>query len=284
MFSNITIVNIDGRAGEHISAQMSLVHSKSLLPGAKALLLSPQEPICRIGDFDFIKIEPLDYFNYSLFVLYKLHRFIETDFALIVQDDGWVINPSVWDSSFLKYDYIGAPTHSAMLINNKSKIYFNNYTWTNKFDIESDEFKIVMNGGFSLRSKKLLETPSIKSLNLIINPPTDDIQLKWQTDTHKEDVQICLHMREELEKSNIKFPPMDVARKFSIEHADPLFHNNLNLMSLFGHHSKFRKLVSLNPLTIQYQLQKNQIELLYGEAQIVQTFINLGYKLKFLDD
>ena len=70
---------------------------------------------------------------YSQFVLQELHKYIKTDFVLMVQWDGWVINPNAWQDAFLDYDYIGAvwPWHPEGLR--------------------------VGNGGFSLRSKKLLE-------------------------------------------------------------------------------------------------------------------------------
>ena len=53
---------------------------------------------------------------------------------LIIQHDGFILNHKAWDNEFLNYDYIGAPVY-----------------WMGNKLIE------VGNGGFSLRSKKLLK-------------------------------------------------------------------------------------------------------------------------------
>jgi hypothetical protein len=38
---------------------------------------------------------------YSKFVLQELHKYIHTDFVLIVQWDGWVIDANAWQPQFL---------------------------------------------------------------------------------------------------------------------------------------------------------------------------------------
>lgn len=78
-----------------------------------------------------IRIKPLNtLIAYSIFVLTKCPDYIETEFALIVQRDGFIINPSSWDESWLKkYDYI-APLFV--------------------------QYPKVGSGGFSLRSKELM--------------------------------------------------------------------------------------------------------------------------------
>src|ERR1700682_4218636 len=59
MFSHITIVNIDGRHGELTAAQLSLAHSARELPGAQALLLSPQRPKNLLQGIQHIPIQSL---------------------------------------------------------------------------------------------------------------------------------------------------------------------------------------------------------------------------------
>ena len=63
----------------------------------------------------------------------RLDRFIDSDFVLVVQWDGYVLNASRWRDEFLLFDYVGArwPHH--------------------------DDAYIVGNGGFSLRSRELLK-------------------------------------------------------------------------------------------------------------------------------
>jgi hypothetical protein len=39
---------------------------------------------------------------YSKFILQELHKHIKTEFVLIVQWDGYIINPDAWNDQFLK--------------------------------------------------------------------------------------------------------------------------------------------------------------------------------------
>ncbi len=126
---------------------------------------------CLLFDLPIYTIE-----DYSSFMLRKLCKYIETDFALVIQYDGYVVNPEAWDVDFLNYDYIGAP-------------------WW--YDSEHN----VGNGGFSLRSKKLL-TATMDSAIIPVHP---------------EDVAIN-KCRPYLEiKHGIKFAPEQVAARFSWE-------------------------------------------------------------------
>ena len=70
---------------------------------------------------------------YSDFVLKSLLPHVATSHVLLVQWDGYVINPAAWDPAFLECDYIGA-----------------------KWFWHEDGMR-VGNGGFSLRSRRLLE-------------------------------------------------------------------------------------------------------------------------------
>lgn len=115
--------------------------------------------------------------EYSRFCVQELYKHVDTEFMLIFQWDGYVKNWKAWDWNFLNYDYIGA-------------------TWWYK---ENN----VGNGGFSLRSKKLMQIvaqdPFIRQLH-----PEDDV--------------ICRKYRNFLEvKHGIKFAPEEVAKRFSIE-------------------------------------------------------------------
>lgn len=128
---------------------------------------------------DLVKIPHLNNIqDYSRFIVKGLYKYIDTDFALIVQSDGYVKNPSAWDSAFLQFDYIGA-------------------TWWYKDGLN------VGNGGFSLRSKKLLQILGT------------DPQIKL---THPEDHHICRTYRRYLQRAHgIRFASEEAARKFSIE-------------------------------------------------------------------
>ena len=89
-FSSLTIVVVDGRAGDRSGAVRSIALSQRELPGALGLLLCPERPAFLPQGIAHVPIAPMSYFEYSCFVLYALHQFIKTDWCLVVQEDGWV--------------------------------------------------------------------------------------------------------------------------------------------------------------------------------------------------
>lgn len=116
--------------------------------------------------------------QYSRFCIKEMNKYIDTDFCLIFQSDGYIVNPQAWRKEFLDYDYCGAKWlyHDGMNVGN---------------------------GGFSLRSKKLMDI-------LATDPHI--------TQFYPEDNMICRTYRKYLEeKYAIKFAPMEVADQFSIE-------------------------------------------------------------------
>lgn len=72
---------------------------------------------------------------YSQFIVHELHKFIDTSHVLIVQHDGWVCNGRAWSDEWREFDYIGGVAH-----------------WT-----EPGPDGMGGNGGFSLRSRRLLQ-------------------------------------------------------------------------------------------------------------------------------
>jgi hypothetical protein len=124
---------------------------------------------------------------YSAFMLRGLAGGIATSHALVVQWDGWVTDPAAWDPAFLQWDYIGAP-------------------WPGSG--ATGEGRHVGNGGFSLRSRRLLD--------VLAGPgfaPEPGVA---------EDVLICRTWRGTLEREHgIHFAPPDVAARFSYERVPP---------------------------------------------------------------
>ena len=121
---------------------------------------------------------------YSHFIIKELGKYITTDFVLVVQTDGFIINPEKWTNEFLDYDYIGAPWHPSQVQKGMN------------------ENHLVGNGGFSLRSRRL-------QVHLSQDP---NIKL-----THPEDVIICQVYRDYLESKGFKFAPRQLANRFSCE-------------------------------------------------------------------
>jgi len=123
--------------------------------------------------------------DYNTFNLKHLNEYIETDFVMIAEHDGFILNPNAWMDEFLQYDYIGAP----WLVDGKL---------------------VVGNGGFSIRSKKLLaltqSDPHIKLGN------KEDHRY-----SENEDWVICMILRDYIENKDITFAPVEIAKRFSIE-------------------------------------------------------------------
>lgn len=163
----------------------------------EVLLLTSRSPIdCRQATVRSIApIASRD--AYSRFMTRELYRHIETEHALCVQWDGYVLEPAAWDDSFLDYDYIGAP-------------------WPHFRDGMD-----VGNGGFSLRSRRLLEACA-----------------KLPMKNEAEDVAICRTNRRTLEERfGICFAPTEIAHRFAFERAEPRgdafgFHGAFNMPGL----------------------------------------------------
>lgn len=119
--------------------------------------------------------------EYDNFVVNQLHKDITTDYVLMIQFDGFILNASQWNNLFLHYDYIGAPWPS----HNHGK--YN-----------------VGNGGFSLRSRKLCEEISKYNYD-------------YFDDDTPEDLFICQKKREDLEKKGMYIPHESIASHFSAE-------------------------------------------------------------------
>lgn len=120
---------------------------------------------------------------YSQFVLKDLVRHIATSHVLLVQWDGYVANPAAWEDAFLEVDYIGA-------------------LWASFTDGMR-----VGNGGFSLRSRKLLEA---------LADPTVVLH-------DAEDLTIGRTFRPWLEQSHgIRFADNAMADRFAFEAAYPI--------------------------------------------------------------
>lgn len=149
---------------------------------------------------------------YSRFVLAGLAGHIRTSHALLVQWDGYVLDPLGWDPAFLEYDYVGAP-------------------WPHFADGMA-----VGNGGFSLRSRRLLEATE-----------------RYPATTEAEDVAICRTWRPQLEAENgIRFAPEPVAARFAFERGHPDeatfgFHGAFNLPSLLQWRDLQSLLADLEP-------------------------------------
>ena len=175
-------------------------------------LLSSTKPKKKIKSIEYITIPEIDLNGYNNLIFNELYKYFDTSHCLIVQSDAFVANPKCWSNEFLKYDYIGAPWTENIQPNKKISINLKNNR--------------VGNGGFSLRSKKLT--------NITKNYKYTD--LKFPVD--QEDVITCYYLYEDLLKKGIKFAPIDLAAKFSIEHPDTNKEFGISDKNTFGFHGK----------------------------------------------
>lgn len=133
--------------------------------------------------------------EYSHFIIKELWKYITTDFVLVSQWDAWILDGECWEDKFYETDYIGAG-------------------W-----LEIDGFD-VGNGGFSLRSKRLMD--------VVANDPIISCY-------HPEDNVICKIYRPYLEqKYGFKWATAELADKFAFELKAPV-------NPTFGFHSWFHR-------------------------------------------
>ncbi len=152
-------------------------------------------------NFNIIKIpkfsDIIDFNNFTL----DLNNYVVSEFALLIQHDGHIVNPSQWKDEFLNYDYIGAPWPSDNKWNNRWRSYPEEMAST---IISNLSLNRVGNGGFSLRSKKFLEYASGFKRDFKENGVPEDIFLNVYNYKLAKDF-------------GIKYPPVSTALDFSCE-------------------------------------------------------------------
>ena len=210
ILSNITLLAA-ATSADVDQAQLALkISSKNIEFGA-VKLLSSSVPSTRSSDIEFVSIPPMNFRGYNRMIVEDLHKYFETSYCLVVQADSFVVNVDLWKQDFLEFDYIGAPWPDKVMIRPINKfLYLNNNR--------------VGNGGFSLRSRKLVEVTSKINFNSLKFP------------IKSEDLIICHYLYREMIKNGIRFAPPKLAAQFSIESPGNLYGQDVN--SVFGFHGK----------------------------------------------
>jgi hypothetical protein len=263
MHENITVCAVYGHNNGE-SALPAIMRSMNELPGSKGLLISAEKPWGMPAGIEWVKTAPLNYRQYSLYMMYCLHQHISTEYVLTVQDDGWVLNGKNWKEEYLDYDYIGSPTHAGL----KGDNMYITFTWQ-----EMPGCMVVQNGGMSLRSKRFLRAAmrhGIMHTGHYYEPFCN------------EDVQLTAMLRPQLEDAGIKFAPLDLAKHFGIEYLGPKFHDDLDFTKLLGHHAPNRKLVAYNHIKCTHPLHK--VSTYYRELEFLEWLQSIGYTLEYYDE
>jgi glycosyltransferase involved in cell wall biosynthesis len=174
----------------------ALIYSCRGVEFGSVKLLSHYSPYGLGKNIEFARIDKIrDIDEWSYKIVYDLHQHVDSDYALLVHADGFVVNPSSWRDEFLDYDYIGAP-------------------WplpTDDFSYRDTAGNIVRVGNsVSLRSKQLLELPQ-------------KMNFPWEPyhGFYNEDGFLCVKNKLLLESLGLKFAPLDVAKYFSHESMIP---------------------------------------------------------------
>jgi hypothetical protein len=211
----VTLICVEGNYSFEIADQAIrvLLHcSKEINFGEKIFISPPIEHTTKkaldsngIIHYD---IPQFDWLDYNRFVVKDYYKYIKTDFCLVVQRDGFILNPHLWDDRFLDYDYIGAkwcPHHLA------------GCRWIYPETRQRGPLNLVGNGGFSLRSKKsLYETANAP---FPVNGP--------------EDAYICNNHLDYFLERGLKYGTEEIADKFSRE-----MNKSLSFDQVFGFHGE----------------------------------------------
>jgi hypothetical protein len=191
----VTLVAIDTRAP--LLAAQALLRSMAGVDFGRTLLFThdwaPRQPMPGI---ELVDCGPIGSgAEYSHFVMRKLPLYIRTSHVLVTQWDGFVTEPRAWNTEFLAYDYVGAPWH------------------------DQPAALAVGNGGFSLRSQRLLAAGLDPRIAV----------------EHPEDVALCRTYRRLIEQDHgVCFAPLALAQRFAFENRVPTqptfgFHGPYNL-------------------------------------------------------
>lgn len=202
----------------------------------RVLFLGP-EPDRRHGEppegIDWVTIPALKGIqDYNRIVLKDLAAHIHTSHVLIVQWDGFITHPELWRPDFLSVDYIGPPWY------------------------HGGHPGMVGNGGFSLRSKRLLD--ALASLN--------DLDT-----TQPEDWVICVQRRPELEREHgIHFAPLAMAQDFGCEYGE--------YRASFGFHGMHNFAHVMDESTLKIWLDQASAEILIQKhsRKLIKSLIATG--------
>ena len=178
----VTLCAVDTRAPA--LALQSLQRSMAEVDFARVLLFTHDwQPSTAAPGIEIVDIGPIaSGAAYSQFVLQRLPALIDSSHVLITQWDGFIVHPAAWTDEFLAHDYVGA-------------------VWPDK-----PEGRNVGNGGFSLRSRRLLDAGATLGAGPL----------------HPEDHVLCALQRERLEREQgLRFAPSALARRFAFENEAP---------------------------------------------------------------
>ena len=129
ILDKVTAIFIDG-IGKDTADIRYIIENLSSKISFHSVLHFSVDPIKDIKNVTGLQINKMSYGEYNNFCLKNVYPFLQSEFSIWMQPDGFILNPNLWTDEFYNYDYIGSP-----------------WPW---FPLH------IGNGGFSFRSKKLL--------------------------------------------------------------------------------------------------------------------------------
>ncbi|MDD2970513.1 MAG: DUF5672 family protein [Lachnospiraceae bacterium] len=145
------------------------------------------------------KLDNIDRFNYE--TVYHMGDYIDTDYALLVHYDGFVVHPDKWQDEFLDYDYIGSP-------------------WPLPKEGDTTTYRDIngnicrVGNSVSLRSKRLMDFPRKANVPWVGEEKDGFVYFN-------EDGFICCKIRHLLEAEGMRIAPIQVAKYFGHENMIP---------------------------------------------------------------
>lgn len=184
-------------------------------------------------EIEGVKVIKVDNINsvddYSRFMIKQLYKYINTEFVLVIQHDGYVLNGDAFPQDLYLYDYCGA-------------------LWLEKDNLNNG------NGGFSWRSKKLLDAIGTDDNISVLTP---------------EDVSICRIYRRYLEQTyGLAWAADYIAERFSFELQEP---RRITFGFHGYHHKPYQPTVVIQRMGAMGDV--------IGVEPVLEYFYNKGYRV-----
>ena len=183
---DVTLLIYNPEKSPDLSARVLNYVCSGIEFGAVRHLAGSRPSIAHPGEFS--QVPPANLNQGQRFQALELSRYFSTPFLLHIEADGFPVNFQLWDPAFLNYDYIGAPWQKRGL-----------ETGSNR----------VGNGGCSLQSKKFR--------NFI------DAHSHLYREGVLSDVFFCQELYPQALAAGIRFAPLELALRFSLENRIPEF-------------------------------------------------------------
>lgn len=182
------------------TAAKVLDHCAKLVEFEQYQLIAPRRPTIPFAG-KFIQVPVFNYIGYSTFSTKCVWRYFDTSHMMMLQWDGFITHPEMWNPEWMKYDYIGAPWPQG------SVKAFAKKKWR------------VGNSGFSLRSHKFMQLCGEMNIDHNNIGDRENVKRTPETDECADDVWMCQRPEvvNKLLQAGMKYAPVEVAMKFSLE-------------------------------------------------------------------